>query len=96
MNHLGGRVWPYHAAFRILVPQPGIKPGPLTVKVQSLNHLDHQGSPLCIILMQGFSDSNAPIEACPVEGSLDKTATKALLPGRPSWVPELSKTKGPT
>ena len=44
MNHLGGRVWPYHAAFRILVPQPGIKPGPLTVKVQSLNHLDHQGS----------------------------------------------------
>ena len=31
-------VWPHHTAFRILVPQPGIEPGPLPVKVWSLNH----------------------------------------------------------
>ena len=28
----------YHMACGILVPQPGIKPGPLAVKVQSPNH----------------------------------------------------------
>ena len=27
-----------HAAYRILVPQPGIKPGPLAVRVPSPNH----------------------------------------------------------
>ena len=75
MNHLA-----VGEAFRILVPQPGIKPGPLTVKVQSLNHLDHQGSPLCIILMQGFSDSNAPVEACPVEGQPGQDSYKGSAP----------------
>ena len=61
VNHLGWGVgvWPYHAAFRILVPQPGMEPGHLRVKAQSLNYLDHQGSPLCIIMIQGLSDSNA-------------------------------------
>ena len=31
-------IWPYHAACGILVPQPGIEPGPLTVKTRSPNH----------------------------------------------------------
>ena len=30
--------WPYYAACRILVPQPGIKPVPLAVEVQSPNY----------------------------------------------------------
>ena len=31
-------LWPRHAACGILVPQPGIEPGPLAVKAQSPNH----------------------------------------------------------
>ena len=30
--------WPYYAAYRFLVPCPGIKPMPLAVKTQSPNH----------------------------------------------------------
>ena len=30
--------WPYHTAHGISVPQPGIKPTPPAVEVQSLNH----------------------------------------------------------
>ena len=30
--------WPLHGVFRILVPQPGIKPGPPAQGAQSLNH----------------------------------------------------------
>ena len=41
-TRFGGGVFsfflPHHAAFRILVPQPGIEPGPLAVKAQSPNY----------------------------------------------------------
>ena len=30
--------WPRHVACGILVPQPGIEPGPSALKVQSPNH----------------------------------------------------------
>lgn len=37
--------WPYHMAFGILTPQPGIEPVPLAMKVWSPNHSIHQGIP---------------------------------------------------
>ena len=30
--------WPYHVAGGILVPKPGVEPGPMTVKMQNPNH----------------------------------------------------------
>ena len=30
-------LWPHHAAYEILVPQPGIKPMPPAVEIHSLN-----------------------------------------------------------
>ena len=45
--------WSHHAACRILVLQRGTEPTPPAVEVQSLNHLDHQGSPSQGLLLTG-------------------------------------------
>ena len=36
--------WPSHAAYGILVPQPGIEPGPSAVRAWSPNHWNSQQS----------------------------------------------------
>ena len=43
-------IWPCHAACRILVPRPGIKPGPPAVEAQSLNHWTAREVPIVGIL----------------------------------------------
>ena len=43
--------WPCYNACRILVPQPGIKPGPLAVKVPSPNHWAAREFPSSLFLM---------------------------------------------
>ena len=43
-------VWPYHTACGILVPWPGIEPGPMAVKVPSPNHWPARNSLFCFFL----------------------------------------------
>ena len=42
--------WPYHMAYRILVPQPGIRPRPLAVEAQSLNRWTTREGPYVTLL----------------------------------------------
>ena len=41
-------IWPRHVAFGILVPRPGIEPGPSAVKVWSPNHWTAREVPVAL------------------------------------------------
>ena len=50
--------WPYHVAGGILVPQPGIEPGPMTVKMQNANHWTAREFPRVVSLSLSLGQSS--------------------------------------